>query len=463
MTRRWPPSDFSGRAGRCGVQATAPREFGAAFAQQLVQRLARWRRRPSTGCRRAPIGRRSRFGRSNCGSGNDTASPSSPSARASSGEASISSASRCISPAGLRRSLSDSSLLAAGGLFPPPLRGRVREGGRVCRAGASSDGPHPRPLPARGRVSGEACAASASTSAPYARRKNPRAGPTNCPAAACSPGLRADARGSLRDAGIEQLLQRGRDRRQRLARRLGARRARGVLGFLRVGGFRHGPNMGRGKRRGKGGSSHLNHDRFPLAARCWSALQGSAGREALPVSFILRLPRSGNWCDIEYDPGQTLKAHARTEASHGRCSSSVDSGRCGQRGTSSRDRPLPVRRRLPRHGVSRRRAVAPVREPACLKRIERISSVSGGSITAGMLGLKWRELSFDPAKLKNDFVPKVVAPLRALAGETLDAEADRAGIDHCPAASAIASPAPTRNIFRRQDAAGSAGPAALRH
>ena len=36
---------------------------------------------------------RSRFGRSNCGSGNETASPSSPSARASSGEASINSAS----------------------------------------------------------------------------------------------------------------------------------------------------------------------------------------------------------------------------------------------------------------------------------------------------------------------------------------------------------------------------------
>ena len=62
-------------------------------------------------------------------------------------------------------------------------------------------------------------------------------------------------------------------------------------------------------------------------------------------------------------------------------------------------------------------------ESGVLKKIDRISSVSGGSITSGMLGLKWRELSFDPAKLKNDFVPKVVAPLRELAGETLDAEA----------------------------------------
>ena len=62
-------------------------------------------------------------------------------------------------------------------------------------------------------------------------------------------------------------------------------------------------------------------------------------------------------------------------------------------------------------------------ESGVLKTVDRISSVSGGSITSGMLGLKWRELSFDPAKLKDDFIPKVVAPLRELAGETLDAEA----------------------------------------
>ena len=67
-------------------------------------------------------------------------------------------------------------------------------------------------------------------------------------------------------------------------------------------------------------------------------------------------------------------------------------------------------------------------ESGVLKKIDRISSVSGGSITSGMLGLKWRELSFDPAKLKNDFVPKVVAPLRELAGETLDAEAVLLGL-----------------------------------
>lgn len=59
-------------------------------------------------------------------------------------------------------------------------------------------------------------------------------------------------------------------------------------------------------------------------------------------------------------------------------------------------------------------------EAALLKNVKRISSVSGGSITAGVLALKWRKLSFDPARLKADFVPEVVTPLRGLASETID-------------------------------------------
>src|SRR6187200_3195050 len=61
-------------------------------------------------------------------------------------------------------------------------------------------------------------------------------------------------------------------------------------------------------------------------------------------------------------------------------------------------------------------------EAGLLKNLARISSVSGGSITAGLLGLKWSRLSFDPAKIKRDFIPEVVQPLRDLAGETVDAE-----------------------------------------
>jgi NTE family protein len=62
-------------------------------------------------------------------------------------------------------------------------------------------------------------------------------------------------------------------------------------------------------------------------------------------------------------------------------------------------------------------------EAGLLKMVNRISSVSGGSITAGMLGLKWGDLTFQPSNLKNDFVPKIVEPLRALADETIDEEA----------------------------------------
>jgi NTE family protein len=61
-------------------------------------------------------------------------------------------------------------------------------------------------------------------------------------------------------------------------------------------------------------------------------------------------------------------------------------------------------------------------ETGLLKDIKRISSVSGGSITAGQLALAWRELSFDPARIKSDFIPKFVEPLRAFAGVTIDAE-----------------------------------------
>ena len=58
-----------------------------------------------------------------------------------------------------------------------------------------------------------------------------------------------------------------------------------------------------------------------------------------------------------------------------------------------------------------------------LQSVNRISSVSGGAITAGQLALKWPKLSFDPARLQQDFVTEVVAPLRVLASETIDEEA----------------------------------------
>ncbi|MDF3811963.1 MULTISPECIES: patatin-like phospholipase family protein [Rhodopseudomonas] len=61
-------------------------------------------------------------------------------------------------------------------------------------------------------------------------------------------------------------------------------------------------------------------------------------------------------------------------------------------------------------------------ETGLLHQLKRVSSVSGGSITAGFLALKWHDLSFKPNSTTTEFVPRIVAPLRALAGETIDAE-----------------------------------------
>jgi NTE family protein len=62
-------------------------------------------------------------------------------------------------------------------------------------------------------------------------------------------------------------------------------------------------------------------------------------------------------------------------------------------------------------------------EAGMVKPLARISSVSGGSITAGVLASRWSKLSFQPEAVRDDFVPQVVAPIRKLAGETLDASA----------------------------------------
>jgi len=60
-------------------------------------------------------------------------------------------------------------------------------------------------------------------------------------------------------------------------------------------------------------------------------------------------------------------------------------------------------------------------EAGLLKDMKRISSVSGGSITSAVLGMQWTSLRFDPAMVREDFVPKVVGPVRRLAGKTIDA------------------------------------------
>lgn len=61
-------------------------------------------------------------------------------------------------------------------------------------------------------------------------------------------------------------------------------------------------------------------------------------------------------------------------------------------------------------------------ELALLPKLTRISSVSGGSITAGMLALKWNLLGFE-AGVGTRYVAEVVDPILNLAGKTIDAGA----------------------------------------
>jgi NTE family protein len=55
-----------------------------------------------------------------------------------------------------------------------------------------------------------------------------------------------------------------------------------------------------------------------------------------------------------------------------------------------------------------------------LRKLDRISSVSGGSITAGVLGLKWSKLAFGANGVAAAFDAEVAQPVRALAGKTID-------------------------------------------
>jgi NTE family protein len=55
-----------------------------------------------------------------------------------------------------------------------------------------------------------------------------------------------------------------------------------------------------------------------------------------------------------------------------------------------------------------------------LKRIAEITSVSGGSITAGYLGLCWNRLQFEDNGVAVNFVDEVVPPIRALCSKTID-------------------------------------------
>ncbi len=63
-----------------------------------------------------------------------------------------------------------------------------------------------------------------------------------------------------------------------------------------------------------------------------------------------------------------------------------------------------------------------------LPRLDRVSSVSGGSITAGVLGLAWDALEFDAEGVAIRFPERVVTPVRNLAERTIDSKAILSGV-----------------------------------
>ncbi len=65
-------------------------------------------------------------------------------------------------------------------------------------------------------------------------------------------------------------------------------------------------------------------------------------------------------------------------------------------------------------------ALLHLNDAGILGRLDRISSVSGGSIAAAYLGLRWNRLEFKGG-IATRFVPMVVEPLKRLASHTLDA------------------------------------------
>lgn len=62
------------------------------------------------------------------------------------------------------------------------------------------------------------------------------------------------------------------------------------------------------------------------------------------------------------------------------------------------------------------------------QKLNRVSSVSGGSITAGVLALAWKRLRFDSTGVAREFDREVVRPVRDLAGRTIDVKSILGGI-----------------------------------
>ena len=65
-------------------------------------------------------------------------------------------------------------------------------------------------------------------------------------------------------------------------------------------------------------------------------------------------------------------------------------------------------------------ALVRLNEVGLLRRLDRVSSVSGGSIAAGVLASRWESLDFGMGDVAANFDDEVVQPLREFAGRTVD-------------------------------------------
>ncbi len=65
-------------------------------------------------------------------------------------------------------------------------------------------------------------------------------------------------------------------------------------------------------------------------------------------------------------------------------------------------------------------AIVRLNELGLLPKLKRVSSVSGDSITAGVLGLNWKKLNFDANGRASNLKELLVAPMQTMANQTID-------------------------------------------
>jgi NTE family protein len=85
-------------------------------------------------------------------------------------------------------------------------------------------------------------------------------------------------------------------------------------------------------------------------------------------------------------------------------------------------------------------------EAGWLPKLKRISSVSGGSITSALLGLKWPKLGFGADGVAANFVQEVVTPLRKLALSIVTPSAPRVFGSWCTTFGRTSGPDPTASL-----------------